>query len=424
MIRDLFGNSIESSPTKLLGRRDHLTFRGNVSSGRHGWLRLTPAYSLHVVSQLLEGNSEQRILDPFSGTGTTPLASSIAGIPCDAVDINPFLVWLGNLKISQFGRGTSDKIREKSQEIAARITNGSNQEQYWVPEIHMIEKWWDADILKTLSHLYHEIVQRNDSIGSLLKIAFCRVMIQNAHVSFSHQSMSFKQPASHHDRTLGLVAPQSTESRLAEEFLSVAEDIASSVESDRPLAPAHIYVGDSRDLRAVLSSEKYTKVVTSPPYPNRMSYIRELRPYMYWLGFLTSGNQAGKLDWQAIGGTWGTATSSLNTWRASDSVEVPYAEFSRIVNAIHQKHPILARYVHRYFEDMTCHILNLRQVLAPGAICHYVVGNSKFYDTLVPVEHIFASQFHKAGFSRVRIETLRKRTSKKELFEYIVHAEL
>ena len=27
-------------------RRDHLTFRGNVRQGRHGWLRLTPAYGL------------------------------------------------------------------------------------------------------------------------------------------------------------------------------------------------------------------------------------------------------------------------------------------------------------------------------------------------------------------------------------------
>ncbi|WP_322490103.1 hypothetical protein [Chloroflexus sp.] len=37
-------------------------------------------------------------------------------------------------------------------------------------------------------------------------------------------------------------------------------------------------------------------VITSPPYPNRMSYIRELRPYMYWLGYLNNGRDAGELD--------------------------------------------------------------------------------------------------------------------------------
>ena len=34
-------------------QKAHLTFRGNAKRGRHGWLRLTPAYSLHVVNEIL-----------------------------------------------------------------------------------------------------------------------------------------------------------------------------------------------------------------------------------------------------------------------------------------------------------------------------------------------------------------------------------
>ncbi|MCC6444528.1 MAG: hypothetical protein IT210_13865 [Armatimonadetes bacterium] len=52
----------------------------------------------------------------------------------------------------------------------------------------------------------------------------------------------------------------------------------------------------------------------------------------------------------------------------------------------------------------------------------YIVGNSKFYDVLLPVEEIFAALFKAAGFTGVNVHTLRKRTSKKELFEYIVSA--
>jgi hypothetical protein len=82
------------------------------------------------------------------------------------------------------------------------------------------------------------------------------------------------------------------------------------------------------------------------------------RPYMYWLGYLRDGRAAGELDWQAIGGTWGCA----------------------------------------------------------------IVGNSKFYDVMLPVEEIFASMFEGAGFTSCRIDTIRKRTSKKELFEFVVSA--
>ena len=49
-----------------------------------------------------------------------------------------------------------------------------------------------------------------------------------------------------------------------------------------------------------------------------MSYIRELRPYMYWLSYLRDGREAGELDWKAIGGTWGIATSRVGKWSPSE----------------------------------------------------------------------------------------------------------
>lgn len=44
---------------------------------------------------------------------------------------------------------------------------------------------------------------------------------------------------------------------------------------------------------------------------------------MYWLGFLESGEQAGNLDWKAIGGTWGSATSKLKDWEATNIMHRP-----------------------------------------------------------------------------------------------------
>jgi len=78
--------------------------------------------------------------------------------------------------------------------------------------------------------------------------------------------------------------------------------------------------------------------------------------------------------------------------------------------------------VHRYFEDMTRHGLALSRVVVPGGRLHYVVGNSKFYDVLLPAQEIFAAIFESVGFTGCRIVPLRKRTSKRELFEYLVEA--
>src|SRR5713101_6264949 len=198
-------------------------------------------------------------------------------------------------------------------------------------------------------------------------------MIETSHVSFGHQSMSFKKQSHVQQETLLRAASFSdAPATVRVRFLAAVEELAGSLAKEQPIAPAQVFLGDSRDLEKVLPERGYTAVVTSPPYPNRMSYIRELRPYMYWLGYLSDGRAAGELDWKAIGGTWGCATSMLNTWTPNGHAGIPFPHFDHIIRDIGKGHALLGRYVHKYFEDIKGHMGGLRQVLAPGAHCHYI----------------------------------------------------
>jgi hypothetical protein len=96
-------------------------------------------------------------------------------------------------------------------------------------------------------------------------------------------------------------------------FLEYLHETARDAHSNPYLEPC-VIEADARTLTP-LDGNIHDLVITSPPYANRISYIRELRPYMYWLGFLTDGAEAGELDWRAIGGTWGIATSRLKLWQ-------------------------------------------------------------------------------------------------------------
>ncbi|MEK7404784.1 MAG: hypothetical protein AAB225_06720, partial [Acidobacteriota bacterium] len=61
----------EAVPVAALRQRSEYTHKYNVRSGRHGWLRLTPAYSVKIVEEILaHGPGPTRVLDPFSGTAT------------------------------------------------------------------------------------------------------------------------------------------------------------------------------------------------------------------------------------------------------------------------------------------------------------------------------------------------------------------
>ena len=77
----------------MLQQRTDYTHKYNRDFGRHGWLRLTPAYSLKVVNEIIcQQSKASRVLDPFFGSGTTALCSAVRGILAVITDTNPFLV--------------------------------------------------------------------------------------------------------------------------------------------------------------------------------------------------------------------------------------------------------------------------------------------------------------------------------------------
>lgn len=400
-------------------RHDHLTFKGNLKQTRYGWLRLTPAYSVHLVAELLDTGEigDGVVLDPFCGTGTTALVCAERGIRSDTTDINPFLLWLTAAKTRRYDTDDLLLFEAVSREVVAAM-QGAADEAIWTPPLHQIEKWWDEPTLLQLGRAMGHIRRLADglpgSVTDLLKLAFCRTMIQQAQVSFGHQSMSFKKR-----KEQPLLLPMIRLDPVADIWRQSAAILADAARSTILEPPRAIHC-DARQLRTKLEPDAYAYVITSPPYPNRMSYIRELRPYMYWLSYLKNGRQAGELDWEAIGGTWGCATSNLTKWRPIAKAEVPNAGFNEIIENIAERSALLSRYVHKYFLDMAMHARELYAVVQPGGSIHYIVGNSKFYDVMLPVEEIFASLFREAGFVDIGIRTIRKRTSKKELFEFVV----
>ena len=392
--------------------RAQFTFHGNVRDTRYGWLRLTPAYSVHLVRELLESRTlpELPVLDPFCGTGTTLLTCAELGIACATLDVNPFLVWLARAKTAQYSAVSLKRADTLLSEMSqAALARGNAP---WLPALHQIEKWWGKPALHALGRAFAVLQQADgdEAAQDLAKLAFCRSLITSANVSFGHQSMSFAQ-----DEQKGPSA-RHVSVALRDAFTPIATAAAIAL----PRSPRRVHLGDARTVAKHVGKATFGTVVTSPPYANRMSYVRELRPYMYWLGYLEEPRDAGELDWQAIGGTWGSATSRVAAWQSKR--KSPLRELEAITAQIARQSDVLARYVAKYFVDMLEHVQSLAQVVARGGQAHYVVGNSKFFDVLLPVEQIFAEIFELSGFRAARVTTLRKRTSKRELYEYLVSA--
>lgn len=393
--------------------RARFTFHGNVRETRYGWLRLTPAYSVHLVRELLDARvkPELPVLDPFCGTGTTLLTCAERGIACTTLDVNPFLVWLARAKTAKYSPDSLLKAEALIAEM--RFAAGARGNAPWLPALFQIEKWWAPPTLHALGRAF-AVLRETDApkpAQDLAKLSFCRALITSANVSFGHQSMSFADATA--------TAPGAAR-RVGQALTDAFLPIARAARVALPSSPRRVLLGDARCVGATVKHGKFGCIITSPPYVNRMSYVRELRPYMYWLGYLEQPSDAGELDWQAIGGTWGSATSRVAAWR--ESGKSPLQDLPLMARRIAKHSDVLARYVSKYFFDMLLHVASLSGSVARGGQVHYVVGNSKFFDVVLPVERLFAEIFELSGFKNATVTTLRKRTSKRELFEYLVSA--
>lgn len=396
-------------------RRMDYTFKYNSHFGRHGWLRLTPAYSVKLVRELIKKDCTEKssILDPFSGTATTGLAAAELGFNATLFDINPFLIWLGNTKCKRFA---ADKLCRLQQEFENCMKDVSVSDHFWTPPIHRIERWWHPVTLEALASIRSKLASVFDEPNgnyyhNLVWVAFSRLIIETSAAAFNHVSMSFKINSVPYDFL-----------QIKRLFDVIFDSILASAKIQLK-GEATVLKGDARDLSS-RGKEIFDTVITSPPYPNRISYIRELRPYMYWVKFLRNGNEAGALDWEAIGGTWGAATSLLKDWKPVNPAlpERIYEVCHKINSSDNKNSGLMCNYVHKYFDDMYSHLQNLKALLKAKAKLNYIVGNSSFYGHFVDTEKILAETFSQLGYKNTNIETIRKRNTKKGLLEFNVTA--
>ncbi len=207
--------SKDSSPDRSKSKEDlrtisHLdrkavTFKGGRDRLAHKWYRLTPSFSPELVTRVLEefGNENTRVLDPFSGRGTTPIQCQIQNVPCMGIEINPMLQFAGKVSLnwdipsSEFSQATS-KIIEDFRSFK-RNNSGSNSleiaEKFGIgfPQIHNVHRWWREDVLCDLLILKGTIsdLEMSHEMRDLFFLNLCNIIIDVANITLGRLQLHF-----------------------------------------------------------------------------------------------------------------------------------------------------------------------------------------------------------------------------------------
>jgi len=375
--------------------RNKATFKSGIDKIVHNWFRLTPSFGPELVKMVLTDfnyNDNSIVLDPFAGAGTTLIECQLLGLKSYGFEINPFLYFVE--KTSLNWKLSLDKLKEingsiedhfKHQKIAFTGVSCEDLPSEF-PKIHNVYRWWRKDILKDLLILkmvINDLTQEElEDYRSFFYLCIAGVLVPGlTNVTLGKLQLHFIDRAD--DKIDVLKIFISHLNRMIDDYGVICE--IADMNKSKP------YLTDSTELDRIDIRDKIDFVITSPPYPNRYSYTWNTRPFLYFFNIFSKPSEASDLDKKTIGGTWGTATSSLSKGIIEPLNSVIEENVKPVTEEIRKNDNLMANYVMKYFNLLVKQILAMDKYLASEVKIAYVVGNSRIKGVYIPADMILSN---------------------------------
>lgn len=389
----------------------------------HDWYRFVLSFPPHLVQKYLTEfkiGSDQCVLDPFCGTGTTVVECKKQGVPSVGVEANQMAWFAGNTKLDW--SIDPDRLLNHAHKIAELAQANLNQPLKTLSEeqaqLLLKNSISELPLHKALILLEQLEQHKDEQCDRHERLALAKILV------YSISNLKFAPEVS--------IGKPKQDAPVVELWLEEIEQIATDLEYLRSLndTPAIIHHADSRNLLDVLKPNSIDAVITSPPYPNEKDYTRTTRLESVLLGFLQT-----KADLRAL--KQGLMRSNSRCVYRSDTDDqwvADHPEIQRIATAIETKRIELnktsgferqyARATKLYFGGMAKHLADLRSSLRPNAQLAYVVGDQASYlRVMIRTGELIADLAKSLGYEVTEIELFRTRlatATKEQLREEVV----
>lgn len=395
-----------------------VTAKHNKSLPRHRWYAYTQGYSAGLVEALLSDFApakKGRVLDPFTGGGTTNLVCAQMGYSSVGVDVSPLMCWVARTKLHHYHQvELQDAIDRfdygKAVRLGKTVPSGELFQNYfgnaYTPRIL-------AQLRATFQYLKGlEVTEKVRDFLTLGAVSLLEEVSQirkhGSHYRFLNKTESIglrklNIPTISDDADFGEL--------LRKRHLMMLDDVSvgPSVELS---AKTEIIEGDARNLS--LPTGSVDAIITSPPYLNRNNYIAQQKAELSMLGLVQD-----YAHYRAL--VRSTFRSHVES-RLDRHADSEFEEVRRILHAIKLEPGNNAKIPHMiagYFADLAQTMQELHRVSRKGARGAFVVGNTRWGGVVIPIDHLLMMMAERAGFTPERILVTRlKGNSPQQMRKY------
>lgn len=386
-----------------------VTFRDSSEAPLHSWFPYIEGYSPRFVDRIRHEflADARRIVEPFAGTGTTPVVLAQAGIACAFSEANPVMAFIAQTKLAVLGlampersdlaRRLTSLARALPQRTSAVSPDEGLRASYM--ESFGASVFFDPAAFEEVLRLRavgDEVSHEDRLPGDCLAVAVLSSLIPSSRLKRAGD-LRYRTPG---ELAAGLPSPVE---QVCRRLVAQAADLAQS----RPLTAHARFACPTADMLHENLEGEWDGVITSPPYLNGTNYIRNARLELWYQRYLKENADLRRLRDRVI-------TSGINDVHAQTRWQPVTPGVERVVRAIEQSayDSRIAKMVGGYFHDMAAVFASLSECLRPGGRLCIDIGDSIYNNVHVPTDDLLVEVAEGMGFRTVERIHLRKRMSK------------
>lgn len=340
---------------------------------------MIPQVARKLLADYAPEGKLQLVLDPYAGSGTTLVESSIIGVKSVGTDLNPLARFISEVKTTHFN---IDEINRAISDLSANVllyhpTKVTNTD---FSRISNYTFWYTEDSLYKLSYINQIITELNPEVQNFFLLCLSETVREVSFTrngEFKRYKMSEKQ-LENFNPDVFLIFDKKIQRNLKglEAFNTTGNtDLARIYDFNTS-------IGVPEDL---LAEGSVDMVVTSPPYGDShttVAYGQFSRWANEWFNFENAKN----LDRLLMGG------------RISKEALFTTESIKNELNEIKEKDEKRYYEVASFLNDYWNSIKNVAKLIRKGGRVCYVVGNRRVKAVQINLDYFTAEMFEKCGF--------------------------
>ncbi len=367
---------------------------------RHRWYVLKEAFSPELVMSAInkaEVKEGELIIDPFSGSGTTALTSSLNGFKGIGIEVNPFLAFVAETKLISREPNTINKYLPLIKNSFNKQVKSHLEGISTFSETNNDEKWlFNTSVLRTFESGWQAVQTIPSTTKKIFQLCLIGAAMDVCNAKPDGKCLRYKKKWMDLDYN-----EKDFKDAFEKRICNVIEDINQTTLNKS----SNIVHADCRKYLETLVDEKFKLCVTSPPYLNSFDYSDVYRPEMFLGRFIKDNNDLMAVRMQ-------TMRSHIQaSWKAPERIISSHL-LQESLSKIIERHDLLwsnkiPSMILAYFEDWDNILRNLDCKSEKNAQLWIVVSTSAYAGIEIPVDLIIADIATKHNWYLQEIGVLR-----------------